>query len=111
MPELEHGKRVALPGVSNPDPTTEPDPDDVTVTVAADDSIFIEEEEVTRAELATRLAALKKEKPKRRLMLKGDESRAYGDMRLVFKDLQAAGFTNVRLMVGTREARAARGER
>ena len=108
MPELEHGTRVELPGVTHPDPDTEPDPDDVTVTVAADDSIFIQDDIVPRAELRQRLVALKKEKPARRMMLKGDESRPYGEMRGVFKELQEAGWTGVRLVVGSRESRPTR---
>ena len=106
MPELEHGKRVELPGVTNPDPDREPSPDDITVTVASDDSIFIQEDEVSRGDLRSKLEALKRDKPGRRLLLKGDESRPYGQMRDVFKDVQAAGWTGVRLVVGARESRA-----
>ncbi|MFO0746423.1 MAG: biopolymer transporter ExbD [Myxococcota bacterium] len=107
MPELEHGTRVELPGVTHPDPDREPDPDDVTVTVSGDDTLFIQDEQVPRAELAPRLKKMRADKPARRLLLKGDESRPYGEMRELFKEIQSAGWTGVRLVVGARESRAA----
>jgi len=107
--ELEHGTRVEMPGVSNADKAREADPDDITVTVAADGSMFIQDEKIRHEELVPRLKKLKDAKPFRRVMLKGDKSQAYGDMRRVFKEIADAGWVGVKLLVGTRaDSRAAR---
>lgn len=106
-PELEHGTRVELPSISNPDPDARADEEQVTVTVAADGAIFFEEEQVDRATLAKRLAEVHKTARQKRLWLKGDASRPYGELRDLFREAQRAGFAGVKLLVGTREARPA----
>ena len=107
-PELEHGVRVDLPGVGHPDPGVDTgDEKNITLTVGADGSIFLEDERVVTADLAAKLEALKKTDPTRRVRLKGDERRPYGEMRDLFKQVQTAGFTGVKLLVGARDASGA----
>ncbi len=107
-PELEHGVRVDLPGVGNPDPGVDTgDEQNITLTVGADGSVFLEDERVATADLAAKLEALKKADPTRRVRLKGDERRPYGEMRDLFKQVQTAGFTGVKLLVGARDVSGA----
>lgn len=103
--ELEHGKPVEMPGVTNADKQREPDKDDITVTVVADGTIFLGDTEVTRDQLVPMLKALKNDKPLRHVMLKGDQNQPYGAMRRVFKDIADAGWVGVRLLVGERDTR------
>jgi len=102
-PELEHGTRVELPAIAHPDPDARADEEAVTVTVAADGAIFLEEERVDKKTLSDRLIKLHKEERHKRLWLKGDASRPYGELRDIFREAQRAGFSGVKLMVGARE--------
>ncbi|PKN58166.1 MAG: biopolymer transporter ExbD [Deltaproteobacteria bacterium HGW-Deltaproteobacteria-14] len=102
-PELEHGTRVELPNVNNPDTNSRPDEKQVTLTVAADGSMFLEDEPVSRAALAGRLKTVHEGDRSKRLWLKGDAGRPYGELRGIFREVQKAGFPGVKLMVGARE--------
>ncbi|TNF26747.1 MAG: biopolymer transporter ExbD [Deltaproteobacteria bacterium] len=102
-PELEHGTRVELPSINNPDPTADPDEQKVMVTVAADGQIFLEDELITKKALVDRLIDIHKKERAKRLWLKGDASRPYGELRDIFKEAQKAGFPGVKLLVGARE--------
>jgi len=98
-PELEKGGRVTLPNVANPDPQSNKQEEGITVTVSQDGKIYLDGEETPRASLLTELQSKHKETPDKRLYLKGDDNRPYGEMRDLFRDLQKVGFTGVRLLV------------
>jgi biopolymer transport protein ExbD/biopolymer transport protein TolR len=102
-PQLEHGERVELPAVTNPDAKSKAKLDPITVTVTASGTLFLEKEKLEGdAELRARLAALAAESPDRRVVLKGDGSLPYSKMRAVFAACQDVGLKGVSLQVGQR---------
>ena len=103
-PELEKGGRVTLPNVAHPDPEGNREEQGITVTVSQDGALFIDGQPIVRTEVLPKLQALHKEFPDKRLYLKGDDRRPYGEMRDLFRDLQKVGFAGVRLLVGTSAA-------
>ena len=98
-PELEKGGRVTLPNVAHPDPQSNKQEDGITVTVSVDGNIYLDGTETPRHELLALLKGKHQETPDKRLYLKGDDNRPYGEMRDLFADLQKVGFTGVRLLV------------
>src|SRR5829696_753620 len=102
-PQMEHGQRVELPGVFQPDPKSKSKLDPITVTMAASGSLFLEKEPVTDlAALRERLTTIHGTEPERRVVIKGDSSLAYGKMREAFATCQDIGFAGVSLMVSQR---------
>lgn len=101
-PALEHGERVELPSVSNPDKQQKGKLDPVTVTVAASGTLYLEKEALAADVLPGRLADLHTREPDRRVVLKGDGTLDYAKVRDVFTIVQNAGFTGVSLQVQKR---------
>jgi len=102
-PSLEHGERVELPGVLQPDKNQKSKLDPVTVTVAQSGKIYIEKEAVEASALEARLAAIHEAEPERRVVLKGDSSVDYQKVRDLFTTVQTAGFSGVSLMVSKKK--------
>ena len=98
-PALEHGERVDLPTVQNPDKKLQQKLDPVTVTAGAGGTLFLEKEALDFATLRTRLVALHSQEPDRRVVLRGDSSVAYARMRDLFAMAQHVGFQGVALTV------------
>lgn len=98
-PALEHGERVELPAVSQPDKQQKGKLDPVTVTVAASGTLYLEKEVVPADALPGRLADLHAREPDRRVVLKGDGTLDYAKVREVFGIVQNAGFGGVSLQV------------
>ena len=101
-PSLEHGARVELPAMFQPDKTHKAKLDPITVTVAADGQLFFEKEAVATDVLKTRLEDAHAKEPDRRVVVKGDAELPYEKVRDVFGAAQKAGFTGVALMVSKR---------
>lgn len=101
-PQLEHGERVELPAVEQPDPQNKGKMDPITVTVGASGNVFWEKEPTDRAGLLSRLADTKAKEPDRRVVLKGDASLPYAKVRDVFVLIQSSGFNGVALLVSKR---------
>jgi biopolymer transport protein ExbD/biopolymer transport protein TolR len=99
-PELEHGERVELPSVREPDDKSKSKLDPITVTMTARGTLFLEKEPLADlGALSGKLAELRKTEPDRRIVLKGDSSVAYVKMRETFAVCQKAGFAGVALSV------------
>lgn len=101
-PSLEHGERVELPGIFQPDKAPASKLDPITVTVARSGALYLEKEVVSAEALAIRLATLHGESADRRVVLKGDSAVDYVKVRELFTTVQNAGFTGVSLMVSKR---------
>jgi biopolymer transport protein TolR len=102
-PQMEHGQRVELPGVFQPDPKSKSKLDPITVTMAAGGAIFIEKEPVADiGALKEKLAVIHGAEPERRVVIKGDAMLGYGKMREAFALCQDVGFSGVSLMVSQR---------
>jgi biopolymer transport protein TolR len=102
-PALEHGERVELPGVLQPDKKQKSKLDPVTVTVAQSGTVYIEKEAVELSALSARLTAIHDAEPDRRVVLKGDSAVDYQKVRDMFQTVQNAGFSGVSLMVSKKK--------
>lgn len=102
-PALEHGERVELPGVLQPDKQQKSKLDPITVTVGQSGKVFVEKEPVDIGALPARLTGLHDSSPDRRVVLKGDGAVDYEKMRDLFTVVQNAGFSGVSLMVSKKK--------
>jgi biopolymer transport protein TolR len=101
-PELEHGERVELPGIMQPDKNQKGKLDPVTVTVGRSGAVYVEKEPTTLEALPAQLADIHTRAPDRRVVLKGDGMLDYQKVRDVFAVVQNAGFSGVSLQVQKR---------
>jgi biopolymer transport protein ExbD/biopolymer transport protein TolR len=101
-PALEHGERVELPGIMQPDKNQKGKLDPVTVTVGRSGAIFVEKAPTTIEALPGQLADIHAREPERRVVLKGDGMLVYQKVRDVFAVVQNAGFSGVSLQVQKR---------
>ncbi len=102
-PELEKGGAVLLPEISHGEKPGNKDEQKITITVSNDDRFYMDGEEIPRTDLLKLLQDKKQAGAiTKRLYLKGDVGRPYGEMRDLFAELQKAGFTGVRLVVSSR---------
>ena len=101
-PALEHGERVELPGILQPDKEQKGKLDPVTVTVAKSGTVYLEKAPTTIEGLPAQLADIHAREPDRRVVLKGDGALDYQKVRDVFAVVQNAGFPGVSLQVQKR---------
>ena len=101
-PALEHGERVELPGIMQPDKTQKGKLDPVTVTVGRSGAVYVEKAPTTIEALPAQLADIHAREPDRRVVLKGDGMLDYQKVRDVFAVVQSAGFSGVSLQVEKR---------
>ncbi len=101
-PALEHGERVELPAVGQPDKNQKSKLDPITVTVARSGTLYVEKTVVEASDLPARLATIHGTEPDRRVVLKGDGMLDYQKVRDVFAVVQNAGFSGVSLQVSKR---------
>ncbi|MBX3229496.1 MAG: biopolymer transporter ExbD [Labilithrix sp.] len=102
-PSLEHGERVELPSILQPDENQKGKLDPVTVTVGRSGSVYLEKTPTTLAALPGQLADIKSREPDRRVVLKGDGALDYQKVRDVFTVVQNSGFSGVSLQVEKRK--------
>lgn len=99
-PELEHGERVDLPSVIQPDEKAKGKLDPITVTVTAKGNLFLEKEPLSSLDaLKDKLTTIHATDAERRVVIKGDASLRYAQMRDAFSMCQKIGFTGVSLSV------------
>jgi len=103
-PLLTVGVPVDLPktqatAISKPD---EP----LIVTVTAEGKVYLQETEMTDAQLVDKLKAMGTDKADQRLYVRGDKSVPYGRVMEVMGQLAGAGFTKVALIAESAEAPA-----
>ncbi len=109
-PQLEHGERVDLPAVVQPDKNAKGKLDPITVTVTGSGKVFLEKELMSDLEgLKARLEQIHESEPERRIVLKGDSALPYKTMRDTFATCQSIGFSGVSLSVSQR-GRGGQGE-
>jgi biopolymer transport protein TolR len=102
-PALEHGERVELPAIFQPDKNQKSKLDPITVTVGGSGKLFYEKEAVDREGLKAKLVEIHKNEPERRVVLKGDQTLPYSRVRDIFALVQDTGFPGVALMVSKRK--------
>lgn len=101
-PELEHGERVELPSIGQPDKNQQGKLDPITVTVGRSGAVFVEKTLTSLQALPEQLAEAHAQAPDRRVVLKGDGMLDYDKVRNVFAIVQNAGFSGVSLQVQKR---------
>jgi len=102
-PQLEHGERVELPSVLQPDARSRSKLDPIYVTLTAGGTLFLEKEPIEGVSaLGDRLRAIHAAEPERRVVIKGDASVRYGKMREAFAACQGVGFAGISLQVSQR---------
>lgn len=102
LPSMEQDAPVELPSIFHVDEEPEGRTDPATVSVTADDRLFLEQDELSREDLEAQLRALHEAEPLRRVILRGDSSLEYEDVRSVFALCQQIGFPGISLRVGQR---------
>ncbi len=95
-PLLTVGVPVDLPKTQAREITGEDEP--IAVSIDAEGKIYLQDTEITLAELAPRLRAVTMERPETRIFVRGDRSIPYGRVMAVMGVLNAAGFRNVALI-------------
>ena len=97
-PMLQRGKDVKLPiATKQKDPGDAPDP--VIVSITPDKRIWLEKDPVTDDELKQALGGKLAAEPWKPILVKGDQSLTFGDVRRVLKDAQDAKAKSVKLGV------------
>jgi biopolymer transport protein ExbD len=97
-PMLQRGKDVKLPvATKQKDPGDAPDP--VIVSVTPDKRIWLEKDPVSDDQLKQALAGKLAAEPWKPILVKGDQSLTFGDVRRVLKDAQDAKAKSVKLGV------------
>jgi biopolymer transport protein TolR len=104
-PMLTSGVQVNLPDAASSPMPGQDEP--LTITVAADGKIYIQDSQVAFDELAAKLLAITKEKKDTRIFLRGDRSLDYGRMMQVFGSVSQSGFTNIALLTDPAARQAA----
>ena len=77
-------------------PTPQEEP--LTVTLTAEGGVFIQETEVNRAELVTRLRGIADERDSDQIFLRADGVNAWNEVAQIMGALNAAGFNNIGLV-------------
>ena len=101
-PMLQRGKDVRLPQVSKPDDEKK-ETDPIIMSVTTDKKIWIESTSYPEAQAEVELAAKLRESPGKPILLKGDESLTFGDIRKVMDIARKAGAKGVGLGVQERK--------
>jgi len=96
-PMLQRGKDVKLPVASKKEQGDQPDP--MIVSITPDKRIWLEKDPVTDEQLKTALANKLLAEPTKPILVKGDQSLTFGDVRKVLKDAQEAKAKSVKLGV------------
>jgi biopolymer transport protein TolR len=100
IPQMQAGAQVSVPGVANPDATSDVSHPPITLSVTAEGRLFLEKAPVERARLAALLREGHARSPASKLVLKGDKAAPYGLLRALFRECQDIGFPGVSLQVG-----------
>ena len=99
--------------VDLPETAAQPIPDQgepLTVTVAADGVIYVQETEVDLEGLVPRLQAIATAGYDQRIYIRGDQSRSYGDVMRVMGRINAAGFRQIGLVSDPETSQPTRSE-
>ena len=102
LPNMENDAPVDLPSIFNVDEDPRGRTDPVTVSITADRRLFLEQDELPRERLEARLREIHAAEPTRRVILRGDSTLRYEEVRSLFRMCQQIGLPGVSLRVGER---------
>jgi len=95
-PLLSVGVPVELPKTDAKALPSQQEP--ITITVDFEGGVFIQDEEISLDDLATRLIAVSTNGYEERIYLRGDRETDYGEVMKVMARINTAGFTNIGLV-------------
>jgi len=99
-PLLQMGYDVKVPPKStNPNPTI--DPDQLIVSLTAQNKIFLNKQELTAPQLSTQLSSILKNRRDKTVFFSGDDGATYGDVARVMDLCRSAGATNIGIVLET----------
>ena len=102
IPVMEKSANVELASMFNVDPDAKGKIDPFTLSLTADGTLYLEQEQLEPERLAAALRDANRKEPQRRLMLRADRAAPYGDVRKLFKQCQELGFPGISLKVNER---------
>ncbi len=106
-PLMTSGVSVDLPKADAKQLNTDSEP--LTVSIKADGTIFLQNEQIDLANLVTKLQSIAKNNADRRIFVRGDKDLAYGRIMQVMATITQGGFTKVALLAEQPAAQAAAG--
>ncbi|OYV32788.1 MAG: protein TolR [Acidocella sp. 20-61-6] len=95
-PLITSGVNVNLPKANAKPVNSDATP--ITITVNAQDQIYLQNSQVQLANLVATLQQISHNNPDRRVFVRGDKSVSYGDMLQVMATITSGGFTKVALL-------------
>jgi|SRR5215813_1937000 len=98
-PMLQRGKDVKLPIATKQKHEEGKDVDPLIVSITAEKKVYLEKDEVTDDALVAQLTAKLAAESWKPVLVKGDQSLTFGDVRHVLKDAQSAKAKSVKLGV------------
>jgi biopolymer transport protein ExbD len=98
-PMLQRGKDVKLPIATKQKEQGPEPPDPLIVSITPDKRIWLEKDPVTDDQLKQAIAGKLAAEPWRPILVKGDQTLTFGDVRRVLKDAQDAKAKSVKLGV------------
>jgi len=99
-PLLQMGYDVKVPPKST-NPTPQIDPDQLIVSLAAGNKLFLNKQELTAPQLATQLSSILKNRNDKTVFFSGDDGAAYGDVVRVMDLCRASGARNIGIVLET----------
>lgn len=109
LPNMENDAPVDLPSIFNVDEEPRGATDPITVSITADRRLYLEQDEISRDRLEAQLRAIHAAEPLRRVILRGDSTLPYEEVRSLFRMCQQIGLPGVSLRVGERGAEEGEG--
>lgn len=95
-PLMTSGVSVDLPKVGLPPVSQDAEP--LTVSITGQGAIYLQDQQVELTDLVSRLQALAKDNPDRRIFVRGDKDLAYGRIMEVMSTITQGGFTKAALL-------------
>jgi biopolymer transport protein TolR len=95
-PLMTSGVSVDLPKTSAQPINNDAEP--LTVSIKADGSIYLQDQQVELTDLVGKLQAIAQNNPERRIFVRGDKDLAYGRIMEVMGTITQGGFTKVALL-------------
>lgn len=106
-PAMNEGEHIELPKLSKVDEKKK-DLNPIEVTMAENGRVLVDKVVVPAAQLSSKLAELKQQKPDAVVMLNADARLQYKKVRDTFKGLQELGFQGVSLKVAEKKGDGSR---
>jgi biopolymer transport protein TolR len=101
-PLLQKGVNVTLPSTTDPEKMPENEKQ-LEVSIKSDGNVFIGQNWVTNENLPSTLKEVYETNPERQVVVKGDKSLKYKEVRKVMRLINEAGFTRVGLITEKKE--------